>query len=226
MSLPGLSPSVAAVALSRLMTQWMDAIRNLSDGQNSNQTTDRLILACVLLAHEDTELVRGTCLAEVNACLDLARSSSWSDFDEIPWLLIQGYVNSGRADTAAVRRVERMLSHGSSSIRIWFHYVAWMIQADLDVEEVRPRLLKNLADMLGGLYESAGLLAVLHDDKSVLDTEADAFEPPEGYEAQYKDRLNIIRDQQWNSFALNLWLSENKSRKLIWYAVKSMEVVT
>lgn len=226
MSLPGLSPSVAAVALSRLMTQWMDAIRNLPERETSSQATDRLILACLLIAREDAELVRGTCLADVEACLDLARSGTWADLDEIPWLSVHGYLTTGKADIATTRRVERMLSHGSSSIRVWFHYVAWMIQDDLDVEGVRPRLLQNLADMLGGLYESAGLLAVLHDDKSVLDTKADAFEPPEGFEAQYNDRLIVIRDQQWNSFALNLWLSENRSRRVIWESVKSMEVAS
>lgn len=223
MSLPGLNPTLASVSLGRLMTQWVELMKALPEGETSNQETDRLTLAAVLLAHESAHLVRGTSLAEANKCLEVARSGPWADLDEIPWLLVQGYLTTGKADSKAIRRVERMLSHQSSSIREWFHYVAWMIRADLDIEDVRPRLLQNLADKLGAVMESAGLLAVLHPDKVVLDAAADGFEPEE-FGDQYRDRLKQIRELEWNSQAFNLWLAENTSRKLTWDAVKSLEV--
>lgn len=223
MSLPGLSPNLASVALGLLMTQWMEAMNSLPGEETSNPATDRLVLAAVLLAQESASLVQGTCQSEVNACLEVARSGSWADLDEIPWLLVQGHVTAGKSDSKTVRRIERLLSHHSSSIRTWFHYVAWMIRADLDVDEVRPRLLQNLADKLGAVMESAGLLAVLHPDKVVLDAAADAFEPEE-FGEQYLDRLQQIRELDWNSQAFNFWLAENNARKLIWDTVKSMEV--
>ena len=222
-TLPGLSPSLASVALGRLMTQWLELMKAVPEGQTSTQETDRLVLAAVLLAHENASLVRGTCWAELSECLELARSGSWAHLDEICWLLVKGFVTTGVADARATRRLEQMLNHHDSSVRTWFHYVAWMIHGDLDVETVRPILLQNLADKLGAVKLSAGLLAVLHPDKSLLDKEADAFEPAE-FEDQYRTRLQQIRELEWNANAFNFWLAENTSRQLIWDAVKNLEV--
>jgi hypothetical protein len=108
-------------------------------------------------------------------------------------------------------------------VRGWFHYVAWMIRPDLDVEAVRPILLQNLADKLGFVALSTGLLAALHDNKGMLDAFADAFDAGI-FQEQYRDRLRQTRESQWNSFPLNLWLTEVRSRELIWDAARSLTV--
>lgn len=159
-----------------------------------------------------------------NGAKPVARSDCWADLDNIPWLWVQRYVTTGIADSRTFRRAERVLAHGSSSIRLWFDYATWMIRLALDLEETRPTLLQDLAGKFGSLYESAGLLAVRYDDLSAFEAKADAFEPPDGFEAQYKDRPITVRDQQWNSFALILRLAENNSRKLTWDSMKWMEV--
>jgi len=224
LSLPGLNPTLASVALATLMRQWLEAMGTLPESQTSNQATDRLILAVLLLAQENADLVRGTCREELDQCLMVARSGSWAVYDEIPWLVLQGYLTTGKAASTIISRVEGMLGHDSSGAREWFHYVAWMIRSELDLSIVRPMLLQNLADKLGAVELSAGLLAALHPEKNVLDEAADIFHPPEGFLSQYQSRVEQVRDQQWNFYALTFWLADNLCRKLIWDAVKSTDV--
>lgn len=221
--LPGMEGSLSQQVLERLIREWMSVVEHGARKRDETRAGD-LLLAALLLAQEDRQCLEGRPELVFEA-VELCGQQVDSYLDRLPLQAIQAYWLQVKPYPEVVEGISCNLDHHNSAIRVWFHHVAWMMRPDLDVERIRPLLLKNIANMLGGLYESTGLLAMLHDEKSVLDAEADGFEPPEGFEAQYKDRLTIIRDQQWNSFALNLWLSENKSRKLIWDAVKSMEVV-
>lgn len=223
-TLPGLQPKLALAALESLCRRWLESVNVLPEGQLSSTEADRLILACLLLAQEDAELMRQSLNSDVNECLAFSSTSNWKELDEIPWLLVQSYLENGRPSPALLFRIRNLLGHHNSNIREWFHYVAWMIHPNIDPETVRDTLLGNLADKLGGVTTSAGLLAILHPDKAILDAAADAFEPPEGFEDQYRNRLEHIREQEWNSFTNNLWQAENRSRKLIWDAVKALEM--
>lgn len=223
MSLPGLSPPLAAIALNQLTTKWLELTNSLPNGATSTPETDRLILAALLLAQEDSNLIKNSNQPELSKCLAVARSGSWPDFDEIPWLLIQSYVSAGTADPKATLRVENLLGSSNSSVREWFHYVAWMIQPDLNLKRVQPILLQNIADKLGGVMESTGLLASLYPDKDELNELASNFEP-DGFADQYQSRLATIREQEWNSFKFNLLVMENNIRKLIWATANSLEV--
>lgn len=222
-TIPGLEPNVALAALESLCRRWLQSVGELPEGQLSSTEADRLILACLILAQEDADLMRQSMNSVVSECLAASRSSNWKELDEIPWLLVQDFLDTGRPGRDKLHRVRNLLGHHNSNIREWFHYVAWMIHPSIEPEAVYDTLLGNLADKLGGVTTSAGLLAILYPDKTVLDTAADAFEPPEGFEDQYRDRLNNIREREWNSYTNNLWQAENQSRKLIWGAVKGLE---
>ena len=222
-ALPGLQPNIATAALESLCRRWLREVDPLPKGELSSAEADRLTLACLLLAQEDAQLMQRSVNAVVGECLAVAQTSNWNDLDEIPWRLVLGYVEAGRPDERQRLRVQNLLGHHDSSIREWFHFVAWMILPSIEADAVRNTLLSNIADKLGGVVESAGLLAILHPDKTGLDAAADAFEPPEGFEKQYRERLGNIFRGHWNSFTNNLWQAENGCRKLIWDAVKGQE---
>lgn len=207
--------------LERLINEWMSVVVNAARARNETRAGD-LLLAALLLAREDAKCLEGRPELLFGAIERCGREVD-SYLDRLPLQAIQGYWLNGSPYPEVVEEISCNLDHHSSSIRVWFHHVAWMMRPDLDVERIRPLLLKNLANMLGGVGESAGLLANLHPDKSVLDAAADTFVPPEGFEDQYRRRLTCIREEQWNAQPLNLWVAENDARKLIWETVKSME---
>jgi hypothetical protein len=139
-------------------------------------------------------------------------------------MLIEAILTSDPKYGSVIRRCERLLSHSNSGVRIWFHYVCWVLRDELGMEEVRSRLLLNLADKLGGLAESVGLLAVLHDKPDGLDVEADDFEAPESFVSQYAERLERIRTCGWSAFGATYWRVESHLRRLIWESIQSIEI--
>jgi len=209
--------------LERLVSEWMSVVQNGARRRNESRAGD-LLLAALLLAREDSQCLEGRPELVFEA-VELCGQQVDSYLDRLPLQAIQGYWLPGKPYPEVVEGISCNLDHHNSSIRVWFHHVAWMMRPDLNVERVRPLLLKNLANMLGGVAESAGLLANLHPDKSILDAAADAFVPPDGFEDQYRSRLACIREEQWNAQPLNLWVAENDARKLIWQALSSAEVV-
>jgi hypothetical protein len=208
--------------LERLVAEWMFVAEHGTRRRNETRAGD-LLLAALLLAQEDRQFLEGRPKLVFEA-VELCGEHVDSYLDRLPLQAIQGYWLIGRPYREVVEGISCNLAHHNSAIRLWFHQVAWMMRPDLDVERVRPLLLKNLADKIWRFTESAGLLANLHPDESVLNAAADAFLPPEGFEDQYRSRLAEIREAQWTAQPLNLWVEENFARKLIWETVKSMEI--
>ena len=213
-------PTVAGLAMDRLCDQWLAEMAVAPPIVPAPHAADELCLACLLLAREDNLIIGDGPLARVSECLASLVPGPYKQVDRLPWLLVASYLADPEVNSDLVERVQDLLGCAGSSVRGWFHYVAWMIRPDLDADAVRPILLGNLADKLGFVGLSTGLLASLYDDKEELDAFAADFTPPEGFEEQYLDRIRQTRELEWNWFTFNLRLSEATCRELIWRAVR------
>lgn len=217
-ALPGFQPTLASVALDRLTSQWLAHMRCERPDSNAS---GNLVLACLLLIHEEREALLPRDQRRLERCLAVAQAGPFWHFDVEPWTVMVDYARTGAPKLHAV---EGLLGHGASAIRGWFHRVAWLVRADLNVDRVRPILLQNLADKILYLHRSAALLAALHDDIAELDRWADAYQPDDlRFESQYRETLASFREAGWIDSTATSWKDESMCRKDIWEAVRGLE---
>lgn len=202
--------------LTTLCQQWLDA-----NEQDQSRLADDLSLACLLLAHEERHVILDEEDTRASACVEATAHGPFPYYDDLSWLMVEDYRLRGGIGANRMVRLMNFLNHRDSSVRSWFHYVAWMIRSELPIDLVRPILLNNMADKLGAVAESVGLLAVLHSDQDELFALAEAFEPEDpSFLDQFHVRLSQVRSREWNESTNNFWQAENRSRMLMWSAAK------
>lgn len=77
---------------------------------------------------------------------------------------------------------------------------------------VLPILLKNLANTLGGPFLAAGLAAEVVENHDEFLRVARGFAPPDGFGAQYEDRLETIEEFGIVTIQAPFWKLEAECR--------------
>jgi len=93
--------------------------------------------------------------------------------------------------------------------------VGWIAQPLLQAEMSTPRLLKNVADTLGGAVLGAALAAKIAGSADESWAIAHDFVPPEGFEEQYRARLEYVDEHGILSIQAPFMNREIECRRII-----------
>ncbi len=203
-----------------LSREWMETSRNTPAEQCLSTQADALAMACLLLAVEWGADFTDNARSEMEANRAIAesrREPSW--IDELPWrLCLASNIPQPPSDEPAVWELTTNLDHHNSSIRIWMMQLGWMVVPWIDPVEATVRLMKNLADTLCQPFMAAGLAARFFEIKGKPDrflSFAKAVKPPDGFETQYHERLEQLKEQGTLAMQVGFWRSEALCRKEI-----------
>lgn len=186
-------PAVAEVALVALAADYREIAAKRTPGQALDREADELSFACLLICSESVGLIRRRqAVDHLDASRQTALAGSPLDWlDALPWDLMFDRLYPERAD-AVTRTFPRLLSHHTSNIRGFLVELAWFVRRRLP-PLAADRLFKNTADTLMGWYLSLGLCSTLFEDEDAFWHAADAYEPPDSFATQYRDRIEKIR---------------------------------
>ncbi len=166
---------------------------------------DNRILKLVLAVSENSDLLRvepklRTAIVRLRSQLSahLPESPLYKELtviDELPLRLCEALLSGGIADQAdIVGRLQYVLGHESSNVRLYYYKVVWLMRSSLPAEPLLGVLHENLAWTLGFVTEAAGLLHSLYPSGQAFFEAAQAFEPrSELYREQYFDRIDALR---------------------------------
>ena len=124
--------------------------------------------------------------------LEARERPAW--FDQLLWDLCLTSNLPAPSESEAVERLTANLDYHNSSIRHWMMDLGWTAHRWLAAEESTAPLLKNLADTLGSALMAAGLAAKLARSDEEFWARAQRFVPPNGFEDQYRARLDSVRE--------------------------------
>jgi hypothetical protein len=220
--LRGFAPNstVAEWAYLVLARQWEKEVSAADPNRALPISADKLALSSLLLAVAwGREFSNAACQqAEANKEAVADRRVGW--IEQLPWALAQSAnpaLISRQTDYVDTLTVN--LDHPDSSIRIWMMKIGWIVRAWLDPAEATLRLLKNLADTLGGPNLAAGLAAALAPTEDEFWSLARGFDPPSGFANQYLDRLDQIKKLTVLGIQSPYWKLEAECWKVISDAV-------
>lgn len=229
-------PTMAERAFLKLAREWLVEVEKIPKDNALSCAADELALACLLLAvewgAEFTDVARQQ--MEVNREAVAARDrASW--IDQLPWKLCLAANLASPPQSDAVEELIANLDHHNSSIRCWMMKLGWMavpwIKAlastsmGINPVEAAVRLLKNLADTLGGPFMAAGLAARLFDKADgFLSFAKDYARPAQrgedeecrtGMMEQYQDRLKYVEEHGIQAVQAPFWQAEALCRREI-----------
>ncbi len=107
------------------------------------------------------------------------------------------------------------LSHHNSSIRSFILELTWFVRKRVPFEKAARTLLKNVADTLGYWDWSLGLCSSLFENEEQFWAFADAFEPPQEFLEQYRDRLKGVHKDKLRQCRYHFTELELKPRQMI-----------
>ncbi len=251
---PGLfttSPTIAERVFLVLARKWHVEVQAVSRNTPLPRAVDILTLSCVLLAVEWGDKFTDVTWWQINNNLNAAaarrdelpsgrgwviapnrtkrtatyRGVSWDD--QLPWELCQvPFMIVSPPETVAVEKLTVNLDHHNSSIRYWMMEMGWMVRPWLATPEAMPRLLKNLADTLGGPFMAGGLAAALVSTDAEFWTLARDFKPNnQDFVEQYTDRLKYVKDHGILEIQTHFWNLEAQCRKVIADEVLGLRLV-
>ena len=174
--------------------QWHEEVSAADPDKPLPMSADQLAFSSLLLAvargHEFSNAARQQAEADKEAVAD--RRVAWAE--QLPWALAESaHPASISHRTDYVETLTVNLDHHRSSIRIWMMKIGWIVRFWLVPAEATPRLLKDLADTLGGPDLAAGLAAALAPTEDEFWGLARGFDPPSGFADQYLNRLDQIK---------------------------------
>lgn len=219
-------PTMAERAFLVLAREWQAEVAKTNNECVLSNTADILALSCLLLAVEWGAQFTDVAREQMEANRDLAakrRQPSW--IDEFPWKLCQvsNFIPSPQ-ESATVQELTANLDHHNSSIRCWMIDLGWFTIPWLNPVEATAKLLKNLADTLGGPFMAAGLAKRFFENSDGFFNFARTFTPPNGFEDQYQTRMKYVKEQGILEMQAPFWRKEALCRKKIEQAVLRFQV--
>ncbi len=185
--------------------------------ENLRDTSERdlLLLACCLIVASSTELFDAqTQAAFAEACKGMeSGGEQW--FDYSIWAILEAIVTDSPARDGRMDRLYVLLDFHDSALRLWFHRVAWMLRPLLDRHLAAPYLLQNIADKIGYVQQSAGLLANMYEDREELEAVVSSYEPT-AMADQYARTVKNIEGVGWYACGTSLWREERRAWQLVW----------
>jgi hypothetical protein len=249
-------PTVAERAFLVLARKWLVDVQAVGRNIRLPRAFDVLALSCLLLAVEWGSEFTGVAQEQMEtnrkeaatrrdmppggrgwvlepnpsrktavALSDVSWDVSWDD--QLSWELCQvPSIMVAPSETIEVEKLTVNLDHHNSSIRYWMMEIGWMARPWLTGPEAMPRLLKNLADTLGGPFMAAGLAAALVSTVDEFWTLARGFKPNDDrFAEQYADRLKYVKDHGILEMQTPFWNLEAQCRKMIADAVLGLRLV-
>ena len=210
--------AVAEVAFLGLARKWYEELQKLPEPKPIPESIDRLALSCLLLAvewgHEFPDLIKEQIQKNREAAEARLRMTSWDT--ELSWKLCDTYSRTyDPSGDDEVLGLIANLNHQISSIRLWMLDIAWIARPWLDIDEAMPILLQDVAEMLAGPYQAAGLAAALVSTEDEFWSLAREFEPPTMFENQYRERLKEVEEQGIQEMQAPFWKLEAQCREII-----------
>jgi hypothetical protein len=213
-----LMPAIAEVAFLGLARKWYEELQAIPVAEPIPESTDRLALSCLLLAvewgQELPDLIREQIQKNREDAEARLRMTSWDT--ELSWKLCDIYSQTDDpSEDDEVLGLIANLNHKISSIRLWMMDIAWIARPWLDIDEAMPILLQDVAEMLAGPYQAAGLAAALVSTEDEFWSLAREFSPPTIFENQYRKRLKEVEEQGIQEMQAPFWKLEAQCRKII-----------
>jgi hypothetical protein len=203
-------PTVGERTFLALARRWHDQLEQEGGAAGGSRSTDELELSCLVLAVDGGREFTAVAESQILSNEQMARANPSK---RLLWGLCRSLVN--QAVSHPLDDLIAGLGHHSSSVRNHMVGIGWIMRTSLDASRAVPVLLKNLADTLGGPFESAGLAAALIRDEDEFWTVARTFRPPPGFEDQYEDRLQLMREEGVLLCQAPLWELEAESRRRV-----------
>ena len=172
---------------------------------------DDLALGCLLLASENDIGAPVETMRELGLCLDSVSRRFWGD--QLVWLLAMESCALSEEERAR-NELSQNLSHHSSNIRSWMFKLGWLVRHRLELDEVVPNLLENVASTLGYWEESLGLCRALFGSDEEFEVQVDAF-TPEDHAAQYEERVDHANNQGYAKYLYPFETMELRLRRQI-----------
>jgi hypothetical protein len=107
------------------------------------------------------------------------------------------------------------LTHHNSSIRSLILELAWFVRKRIPLEKAARALLKNVADTFVYWDQSLGLCSSLFENEAQFWAFSDAFEPPQSFLEQYRDRLGGVHEDKLSHCRYHFIELELKLRQMI-----------
>lgn len=203
------------IALAR---KWGDVTMMAERDCALPEYADMLALSCLLLAAEwDDQLTESVNpVIEENAALAEKRWSihASSDMEKLVWRLCRRDTETESMRDEAVESLIKYLTHHNSDIRSWAIKLGWMARPWLPDFIVVRRMLKNVADTLGGVRLAMGLASGLCATDNDLETFIAEYKPEE-YVEQYADRIKTFRKEGFFLSRAELLDLESGCRRIV-----------
>lgn len=223
LSLPGVTtvPTVAERAFLVLARKWHEEVTLVRRELALPRSADDLALACLILAVEYTGAFTEVAVRQAQINRDVvATRGHMSWIDQLPWRLCEDSIlTSPPSEAESVRQLTANLNHHDSSIRCWLMEIGWIVRSWLVPEHAVPLLLQNVGNTLGGWFMSAGLAAALTSTEDEFWILARGFAPPDRFEEQYRDRIDVAKAEGVLQLQILFWKREALLRKVIADAV-------
>jgi len=224
---PGQKVILAEQAFLALARKWRDIAAKSGPDCALPEQADTAALACLLLAVEwgkqFTEAVNLQC--EENQRLADSRWTvptvpSIARLEALVWRLCRSGMAGAPSRTAEMDELLNAFTAPKSDFRWWTMRQGWMVRSWLPADEAVPLLLKNVADTLGGVRLAMGLARGLCATDEELEAFIAGYEPPNGFAAQFADRIKMFREEGFALSQMEFWELESRCRRMIEQAVE------
>lgn len=226
-------PILAERAFLRLARQWRTELPDEPDAVTS-RSTDLLALSCLQIAVDyGPQLTDNARLWMVANAMAAEQREGEAWIDALAWRLCElkctdknpiisyDFLTSSRAIVKQVRN----LSHEDSSIRAWMMEIGWIVRRSLP-SAATEELFETLATKLSGQVSTMGLAASSFSDETLFWRVANEFyDPPPEFEAQYRDRLALLKEIGVLRMQAPFWKLEAECRAIIEKTVLSQHFI-
>jgi len=207
-------PIMAERAFLALAREWLAEVEKIAEGYALPRAVDMQALSCLLLAVEwGTEFTSVARDQMEKNRLAAAKRREMSWMDQLSWKLCMASYLMSPPKSDAVQELTANMDHHNSSIRHWMMELGWLAIPWCNPVEAAVRLLKNLANTLGGPFMAAGLAARFFDKAEEFIAFAWSFTPPDSFEKQYQDRLRYLEEHGILEMQAPFWTTEAICRK-------------
>lgn len=205
--------NVAQGTLEELASAYVRVCLNHKAKTPLPMEADELSYACLLLCVEHVDALAPTALDVLAKCLKTAREAGHREWmDTLPWrCAVECFGLSGMRATNILCA---NLAHHSSEVRLFLFEIAWFYRPRLNPRWIEPKLLKNMADTLGGWHRSAGLCASMQESPEAFLALAEEYDAGD-FADQFRMRLDYLKEDHVPNTEIYFYCLETSVRKRI-----------
>jgi len=197
-----------------LAAEWQAAAVEAGNDRVMPVPADLAGMACILIALERWELLGPAAKQAMRRNVEQRAKTCFKGCDGLVWELCLACCEKDPSKTGAFVALRLLMGHSNSNLRLWGMKLGWLVRDRLP-PKVIPVLLGNIANTLGAVDQSVGLAVARCGSPEAFLEAADAFEPPEDFEDQYRNRIARVRELGTNRYQTSFLAEEVQVRKLL-----------